>query len=79
MFLGIAEKYETLSIYAFFGRDSSPGTYISPKINTCDLAFKVDPEIVIIMIILEIFQFFECRLNIHFFFFFFSLSFSALK
>ena len=56
MFLGIAEKYETLSIYAFFGRDSSPGTFISPKINTFDSAFKVDPEIVIIMTILEIFM-----------------------
>ena len=75
MFLGMAEKYETLSIYAFFGRDSSPGTFISPKINSCHLAFKVDPEIVIIMIILEIFQFFECRFH----FYFLSLSLSALK
>ena len=71
MFLGIAEKYETLSIYAFFGRDSSPGTYISPKINTCDLAFKVDPEIVIIMIILEIFLAFFSFLSVCSIFIFF--------
>ena len=65
MFLGIAEKYETLSIYAFLGRDSSP------KINTCDLAFKVDPEIVIIMIILEIFLAFFSFLSVCSIFIFF--------